>query len=299
MCVQTLRTVLVFPRRSIWGVTCLGLLKKCMFPIYLHRNPQNVCLNPQNSAHFSRKIDLRGHMPRFSWKMHVFPAMSLFFLRWSISGVTCLGFLSKWMFSDLSPEKPHKCVLKPSEQCSFFQDIRFEGSHAKVSSKNECFSTYLLRNPINVSWNPQNSAHFSRKIDLRGHMPRFSWKMHVFPAMSFFIWDDRFEGSHAKVYSKNECFPIYLLRNPINVSWNPQNSAHFSETIDLRGHIPRFPLKMNVFLSISWETFVSIIYSPFNFSGVPPKSNSNICLFYSLLYIFFWLFKAKALIPKS
>ena len=28
MCVETLRTVLVFLRRSIWGVTCLGLLKK-------------------------------------------------------------------------------------------------------------------------------------------------------------------------------------------------------------------------------------------------------------------------------
>ena len=35
------------------------------------------------------------------------------------------------MFSHLSPEKPHKCVLKPSEQCSsFFKDDPFEGSHA-------------------------------------------------------------------------------------------------------------------------------------------------------------------------
>ena len=49
----------------------------------------------------------------------------------------------------------------------------------------------------------------------------------------------------------NERFSIYLLRNPINVSLNPQNSARFSETIDLRGHMPRLTLKMNVFPSIS------------------------------------------------
>ena len=32
-----------------------------------------------------------------------------------------------------------------------------------------------------------------------------------------------------------------------------QNSAHFSKTIDLRGHMPRFTLKMNVFPFISSE----------------------------------------------
>ena len=36
----------------------------------------------------------------------------------------------EWMFSHVSPQKPHKCVLKPSGQCSFFQDDQFEGSHA-------------------------------------------------------------------------------------------------------------------------------------------------------------------------
>ena len=55
---------------------------------------------------------------------------------------------------------------------------------------------------------------FSEMINLRGHMPG--------------------------VYSKNECFPIYLLGNPINVCLNPQNSVCFSKTIDLRGHMPRF-----------------------------------------------------------
>ena len=54
------------------------------------------------------------------------------------------------MFSHLSPCKPHKCVLKPSEQGSIFQDDQLEGSHTKVYSKNECFPIYLLANPINV-----------------------------------------------------------------------------------------------------------------------------------------------------
>ena len=56
------------------------------------------------------------------------------------------------------------------------------------------------------------------------------------------------------MYSKNAYFPIYLLRNPINMCSNPENRAHFSKTIDLRGHMPRFTLKMNVFPSISLET---------------------------------------------
>ena len=31
----------------------------------------------QNRAHFSKTIDLRGYMPRFTLKMNVFPPMSL------------------------------------------------------------------------------------------------------------------------------------------------------------------------------------------------------------------------------
>ena len=187
-----------------------------------------MCPDPQNSARFSKMIDLRGHMPRYTPKMNVFPSISietpkmcvqtlrtvLISPRRSIWGVICLGLVEKCMFSQLWP--------------FFFWDDQFEGSHAKVYSKNERFPIYLLRNPINVSWKPQNSACFSKMIDLRCHMPRFP--------------------------QKNEHFPIYLLRKPINVSWNPQNSARFSKMIDLRCHMPRFPLKMNVFPSISWES---------------------------------------------
>ena len=200
-------------------------------------------------------------------------------------------------------------MLKPSEQCSFFQEDRFEGSHANVFTRHECFPIYLLRNQINVCWNPQNSAHFSKTIDFMGHMPRFTLKMNIFPYISWeipdmcvetlrtvldflrwllwgvtclflvekwsfyqlcpwkpkkcmlkpsqqglFFWDNQFKWSHAYVYSKNEHFLIYLLRNPINVCWNPHNRACFAGTIDLRGHMPRFTLKVNIFPSISWET---------------------------------------------
>ena len=120
-------------------------LKMNLFPsINLLINPINVYWNPQNSAHFSKMIDLRGHMPRFTLQMNVSPSIYLetpyicvetirtgfVFLRWSIWGITCLGLLEKILFSHLSPWKPHKCVLKPSEQGLLFQDDRFEGSNA-------------------------------------------------------------------------------------------------------------------------------------------------------------------------
>ena len=131
------------------------------------------------------------------------------------------------MFYHVYPEKPHKCVLKPSEQYSFFQDDRFEGHMPGFTLKMNVFPS--------ISWEthkcvlkPSEQCLFSKMIYLRGHMPRF--------------------------YYKNEHFPINILRNPINVYWNPQNSACFSKMIDLRGHMPRFTLKMNIFPSISWET---------------------------------------------
>ena len=109
----------------------------------------------------------------------------LIFLRWSIWGVTCLGLVEKLMFSCLCPWKHHKCAMKPSEQGSFFWDNHFERSHAKVYSKNEHFPIYLLRNTTNVCWNPHNSARFSQMINLRGHMPRFTEKINIFPSISW------------------------------------------------------------------------------------------------------------------
>ena len=47
------------------------------------------------------------------------------------------------MFPTYVFEKPHKGVLKSSEQCSFSQDmIDLRGHMPKFSLKNECFPTY-------------------------------------------------------------------------------------------------------------------------------------------------------------
>ena len=170
MCVETLTTVLIFPRRSI----------------------------------------VRNHMPP----------------RRSIWGITCLGVLSKWTFSHLSPYKPHKCVLKFPEQCSFFPRLSIWGVTC-LGLLSKCMFSHLSPQKIHKCvLKPHNSAPFSEMIDLRCHMPRFTLKMNIFPSIS--------------------------LQTP-NVCWNPQNSARFSKMINLRGHMPRFTLKMNIFPSISLE----------------------------------------------
>ena len=95
---------LVFPRWSIWGVTCLGILSKWTFPIYLIENCHEMCVETLRKwLHFYEMVDLRGHMPRFTLKNECFP-------------IYLLG-------------NTHKCVLKPSEQGSFFWDDWFEGSN--------------------------------------------------------------------------------------------------------------------------------------------------------------------------
>ena len=135
MCVETIGTVLIFPRAiDLRGHMPRFTLKMNIFPSISSKNPINVCWNPQNRDHFSKTTNLRGHMPRFTLKMNIFPSISwetpemcvgtlrtgIVFPRQSIWGVTCLSLVGKWMFSHLCPWKHHKCVLKPSEQCSFF-----------------------------------------------------------------------------------------------------------------------------------------------------------------------------------
>ena len=109
-------------------------VESACFPIYLLRNPISVYSDPQDSAHFSKTINLRGHMPRFILKMNVSPSISwktpkmcvetlrtlLVSPRQSIWGVTCLSLVEKFRFSHLCPWKHHKCVLKPWEQGPFF-----------------------------------------------------------------------------------------------------------------------------------------------------------------------------------
>ena len=147
MAVGTLRTGLISPRWLIWGVTCLGLLWKMnIFLSICLEICINGCWNSQHRAHFSKTINLRGHMPRFTLKNEHFPLIYLLrtpntinvcwnpqnracFPRRSIWGVTCLGLCSK-------------------------------NEHAFV----HC---YVLGKTINVCWNPQNRACFSKTIDLR------------------------------------------------------------------------------------------------------------------------------------
>ena len=122
------------------------------------------------------------------------------------------------------------CVETLRTGMDFLPDDLLKGSHAQVYTKIKCFPSYLLGNPINVCWNPQNRAWFSKTITLRGHMQRCTLK------------------------KTNEHFPMYLLGNPLNVCWNPQNRDWFSETINLRGHMPRFTLKTVMFSHLSpWK----------------------------------------------
>ena len=152
------------------------------FPIYLIGNPINVSWNPQNMAHFSKMITLRGHMPMFTLKMNVFPSISLETpqMCWDPQNMAHFSQDDQFEGSHAYVYSKNECfpiyllgnptnVLRPSEHGSFFQDNQFEGSRAYVYSKNECFPIYLLGNPINVCWNPQNKTHFSETINLRGH----------------------------------------------------------------------------------------------------------------------------------
>ena len=124
------------------------------------------------------------HMPRSTLKMNVFQSISLethkcvlkhcrtglILLRPSIWGVTCLGLLSKWMFSHLSPWKSHKCVLKHLQQGTFFWDEQFEDHMPRSTLKMNVFQSISLE---------------THKCVLK-HSEQGS-----------FCWDHQFEGSHA------------------------------------------------------------------------------------------------------
>ena len=144
MCVGTVRTVLIFPKTiNLRGHMPRFTWKINVFPLYVFGNPINGCWNPQNSAHFSKTIDLRGHMPRFTLKMNVFlPCISL--------------------------ETLEMCVETLKTGLIFQRLIDLRGHMPRFTLKNECFPIYLLgETAINVCWNPQNSACFSKTIDLR------------------------------------------------------------------------------------------------------------------------------------
>ena len=87
------------------------------------------------------------------------------------------------MFSHLCPWKHHKCVLKPSEQGSFFSEtIDLRGHMPRFTLKMNILPS--PEKPHKCVLKPQNSVRFSETIDLRGHMPRFTLQMNVFPSIS-------------------------------------------------------------------------------------------------------------------
>ena len=142
MCVETHRTglfemikrghMLRFTLKMIWGlkshVIFEGfLLSKWMFFHLSPWKPINVCWNPQNRAQFSETIDLRGHMPRFTLKMNVFPSICL--------------------------ETPLMCIETLRTGLVFTRQYDLRDHMSRFKSQNECFPIYLLGNPINVYWN--------------------------------------------------------------------------------------------------------------------------------------------------
>ena len=159
-----------------------------------------MCWNPQNRPWLSKMIDLRGHMPRFTLKMN--------------------------MFFHLSPWKHHNCVFKISKQgLVFWRWFDFRGNMPRFTLKYECFPIYLLGNPINMCWNPQNRPWLSKRINLRSHMLRFTLKMKIIPSIS--------------LEAPSIC--VETLRTGLD----------FPRTINLRGHMPRFTLKLSMFFHLS------------------------------------------------
>ena len=149
MGVGTLRTGLVFVRLLIWGVTCLGLHEKWMFSPLSPWKHHKCVLKPQNRARFCEIIYLRGHMSRFTLKMNVFPSISLEMPE------MCVLTIRRW-FAFLSRSIWGVTCLGLFEKWTF--------SHLSPWKHHKC----VLK--------PQNRARFSKMIDLRGHMPRFTWK---------------------------------------------------------------------------------------------------------------------------
>ena len=121
--------------------------KMNVFPSIFLETAINGSCNSQNRACFSKMIDLISHMPRFTLKVNVFPSILLELPEMCVEGIRTGSFLQDDQFEVIClglSKNEHFPVyllgttinvwLKPSEQGLFFQDNRFEGSHALGSS---------------------------------------------------------------------------------------------------------------------------------------------------------------------
>ena len=150
------------------------------------RIARNVCWNPQNRAHFYETIDLRGHMPRFTLKMSIFPSISLetaymcvetlrtglvFLRQLYLRGHMPRFTLKMNIFSSISWELLEMCVETLRTGLVFPRWSIWGVTCLRFTLKMNVFPSISLCNTINVCWNPQNR--------------------------SWFLWDNQFEGSHA------------------------------------------------------------------------------------------------------
>ena len=174
-----------------------------------------MCVEPSEQGSFFKMIDLRGYMPRFTLKTEHSPIYLLgnpINVCWTLR--PGLIFLRTGLIFPYW--KPHKCVLICRTGLVFPRRSISGGHMPRFTLKTEHFPIYLLGNPINVCWNPQNRARFSETIDLRGHMPRFTLKKCTFRTALIFrrqsIW-----GVTCLVFTlKQGTFShIYLL----GISW--------------------------------------------------------------------------------
>ena len=150
-----------FTRWLIWGVHMPRFtLKNKHFLTYVLGNTINVCWYPENRACFSDMIDLRGNMPRFTLKMNVF---------------------------HLSPEKPHKCVMKPIRIVLIFLRQSFwEVTCLDLLWKMNMFSHLYPRRHYKCVLKPsEQGSCFPRWSIWVVHMPRFTLKLNVFPSISW------------------------------------------------------------------------------------------------------------------
>ena len=183
----------------------------------------------------------------FTWRVHHLTVLKRLSLQTFISqSVICC----KWQFQMVGT------LVVEASSVKLWTHFEFDSCFTEVFSMKD-------------QWNPQNRAHFPEMINLRGHMPRITLRMNIFPSIllenpinvcwnpqnkAWFSKTINLKGHMPRFTIKMNVFSIYLLGNPINVCWNSQNRVSFSEMINLRGHMPRFTLKINIFPSISLQT---------------------------------------------
>ena len=148
-------------------------------------------------------------MSRFTLKMNVFPSICL--------------------------ETPQMCVETLRTGLNFLRRWSLRGHMLRFPLKMNVFPSICLEAPLMCVDTLRKGLIFLRQsiwgVSCLGLLSKWMvfhlspWKPHKCVLKPLeqgsIFWDDQFEGSHAEVYSQNECFSIYIIGNTINVCWNP------------------------------------------------------------------------------